>query len=219
MMKVLDGQFVLSLDEMFLAIRREFKRYSKQEGFVVVIFCPEGNRYSKPIFDNFNFWNCYSDKYITILLPGYDGSVDGPDVDVRVNMKDKTFIYRGFEDIFKLFEDSTRWRYSGGCDVLCFRMKLGKKIVLDRSRAIAFNVEEIDPDGKFDLPRYISRLITKARNSFERNPLENADKESLLALFKAILLTALPGKLATFARRKLQIDLTRPSDQSPKDGR
>jgi hypothetical protein len=218
-MKLFDGQFVLSLNGMNLAIRQEFERYGKREGFVVVIFCPEGNRYSKPIFDNINFWNCYSDQYITILLPGYDGGVDGPDVGDRVNMKDKTFIYRGFEEIFKAFETSTRWRYSGGCDVLCFRMKLGEKIALDKSRAIAFNVEEIDPDGKFDLPRYIGGLITKARNSFERDPLEKSDEESLLALFKAILLTALPEKLVTFARRKLQIDLTRPSDQSPTEGR
>jgi hypothetical protein len=217
-MKAYDAQFVLDLRDLNSAIKKEFARYKRRDGFVVIIFCPEGNRYSKPISDNVNFWNCYSNEYLTILLPGYDGGteVDDPNV-YRVNLKDKTFIYSAFKGVVDAYEETTRWKYSGGCDILGFRMRVeDNQIDLDRRRAIAFNVETIDHDGKFDLNMYIAKLINNAKENFERDPLEKANQGALIALFKAILIAALPERLATFAQRYVQIDLTRPRDVHPK---
>lgn len=211
------GQFVLDLGEFYSAIKDEFARYKKQDGFIVIIFCPQGNKYSKFIFESFSFWNRYSDQYVTILLPGYVGNLSCPDEEFSEITK-PDFKYSGFKEVLDRFEETTSWKYSGGCDILGFRVRVEKNsIAWDYKRGIAFNIEAIDHDKKFDLNMYITGLVNKAKTTFEHDPIDKIENSSALDAFKTILLTILPEKVGALAERYAQIDLKRPRDLAPRE--
>jgi hypothetical protein len=67
------GHFVLDSSEVISTIKNEFARYGKSQGLVIIIFCPKNSRYYEQLSKNADHWNRHSDKYVTILMPGYVG--------------------------------------------------------------------------------------------------------------------------------------------------
>jgi hypothetical protein len=57
--------FILNLAECMSSIGNEFRRYHKDDGLVVFIFCPRNSRYYTQITESAEFWNRYSDRHIT----------------------------------------------------------------------------------------------------------------------------------------------------------
>lgn len=196
------AHFVLDSSEALSTIKDEFDRYEKVSGLVFFVFCPRSSRYYDQLAKGADFWNRYSDKYVTILFPGYVGYLSCPEEEFRDNVQ-TDFSFDDFKEFSEKIEQKTTWTYQGGTDLIgVMAKKQGSNLTFDYGNAIVVNIDTIDFDGKFDFSRYMIELINSAKASPE-NPLPEIGKRSALDFIVSVVRIALPGQL----RRMLEVGL------------
>jgi len=143
----LQGHFVLDADEMLSTIQEEFARYDKSKGLVIFLFCPKSSRYYEQLARQADFWNRYSDKYVTVLIPGYVGTLSCEDEPYQ-DVVQTEFSFDAFKACYEVFEKETRWKYEGGTDLIATIVsKHDNKLQFDYQNAIAVSINSLDADG------------------------------------------------------------------------
>jgi hypothetical protein len=92
------GHFVLDAREMLSTIKDEFSRYDKSRGLVIFPFLPRSSRYYDQLARGADFWNRYSGKYVTMLIPGYVGTLSCEDEPFRHNVE-TIFSFDAFQGV------------------------------------------------------------------------------------------------------------------------
>jgi hypothetical protein len=206
------GHFVLDPDEMISTIKAEFSRYKKDKGLVIFIFCPKSSRYYEQLARGADFWNRYSDKYVTILFPGYIGYLSCPGEEYH-DIVQTEFDYDSFKKSYEVFESNTTWEYRGGTDLLAMVVKKRQdRLIFSYENAIVVGIESLDTDGKFELDRYVVQLINSAKVSAE-DPFLGLQKDNALSFLTSLVRFALPENIRSMLDSAVKANLSsRPED-------
>ena len=212
--RILSGHFVLDSDEVISTIKGEFDRYKKSKGLVIIIFCPKNSRYYDQLAKNADFWNRYSDEYVTILIPGYVGYLSRPKERFHDNVQTE-FSFDDYKEVYQAFEESSSWSYKGGTDLIALVItKRDDELVFNYKNGIAVNIESLDTDGKFDFHRYVLQLINSAKASPDDPLLEMAKNETVSFLI-SVARSALPQNVRGVFDNVVNANLRRVTDVSP----
>lgn len=208
-MQILSGHFALDSDEALSTIKSEFSHYNKQSGLVIFVFCPRSSKYYDQLAKGVDFWNRYSDKYVTILIPGYAGDLSSPDKRYNVNAPTE-FFFDSFRDVYAEIEKATTWKYKGGTDLIgvMAEKKSGNKLTFSWRNALVVNIEAIDFDGNFDLSQYVVSLINAAQKSPE-DPLLEFGKQNALNFIVSIIKAAMPERFKAAFEAAVKCNLRR----------
>ncbi len=192
---------------MLDTIRGEFNRYDKTTGLVFFLLCPQNSRFHEALTTSADFWNRYSDRYVTILVPGYVGALSTPEEPYQDIVK-TLFSYDAFKEVTDYFEQSTTWTYHGGTQLIGVMTQAKEKIAFDFRNALVVDVDALDPEGKFDLNRYMVKLIDTSKSSPE-NPLPAIGKEGVVDFIVSAIRAALPKQLVGMLDAALKSDIRR----------
>jgi hypothetical protein len=210
----LAGHFVLDSSETISTIIQEFDRFNKRTGLVFFVFCPKNSKYYEQLASNADFWNRYSDKYVTILIPGYIGYLSRPFEHFN-DIVPTEFSFDHFKQVYEKFEEVTTWKYSGGTDIIGVMVtNHNGELGFDYKNAVVTNIDSIDTDGKFDLSGFIVGLINASKGS-PQHPLSEIGKKNAVYFIVTTVRLALPQKLREMLdvapRFILHRDISRPT--------
>jgi hypothetical protein len=207
------GHFVLDADEMLLTIKKEFDHYDKSKGLVIFLFCPKPSRYYEQLARQADFWNRYSDKYVTVLIPGYVGALSRDDTPF-IDIVQTEFSFDAFKECYEVFEKETTWEYKGGTDLIATIVsKNDNKLQFNYKNALSVSINSLDTDGKFDLGRYITDLINSAKASAD-DPFAEIQKKDAIGFLFGCVRFALPKPLQEILGIAVKSNLRRPTDIS-----
>lgn len=200
------------------------KRYKRKDvNLTGLLFArPKTAFVKKQILPNLSFWHHRSDYYTDFFCPGYfrkEAGIAIPFDDlIEVDAVDgNKWFYsdKAFVQFLNQFEILSKWKYSGGCDLLLTNVRCDietRRVSLDLGTAISIHLDKAIKDDVYeDVAELYESIFEFAKNMNEstNDPCwEFSDEQGMRIVkgsLKDVLLSFLPKSLRPSAKKAFHV--------------
>jgi hypothetical protein len=194
------------------AFRTRYKRHDVN--ITGILFARPSSEFAqREVLPHIDYWHHRSSNSTDFFCPGYVVDSSGQSGSVVASVGGELWCFNNmhFAMFLEKFEGITRWRYSGGCEVVITNVRYDKakrQASLDLSTAIAIDLETAHRDNAMrDVTGLCEAVFTFARNLNESDTdpcwifSDQLGKRVVTGSLKELLLSYLPSSIKPEARK------------------
>jgi hypothetical protein len=189
---------------------------------------PENKLAREEILSSLSYFDERSGDHVNVYCPGYSKSGAGT-VIAEVSGVKWTFSVPRFNEIRKQLESQTKWRYSGGVDLILLNARTGSesdKEVLDFSSVVSVNFEKLKQEKAIDsVQKFFEQIFQYAERCNGTDPAwgvsDRFGGKLAGSAFKQLILSLLPKPIRKQIEQAFNFavtDISNPMSDTDKAG-